>query len=132
MSERLSIDRVELCLLLIDDNRALSQMLTKALADRFQVVPAHTGAEARRKLREFRPDLIVLELMLPDVDGLLLMIQLKAETDAPMVVCTSRDDSVDRALSTRLGAVGFIPKPINLSEFKTHLTDVLSARRLPQ
>jgi DNA-binding response OmpR family regulator len=129
MPERLPLEPGRLRLLLVDENPALSQVLARALADRFHVVSVRSGAEARRKVHAFRPDMIVLELMLPDVDGLLLMVQLKAATDAVNIVCTSRTDPVDRALSTRLGAVDFIPKPITVKEFKARLTEILSASR---
>ena len=129
MPERLPVDRGALCLLLVDANLPHRRALTKALADRFTVVSARTGAEARRKVREFRPDLIVLDLMLPDVDGLLLMVQLKADTNAAVVVSTTRDDAVDRALSRRLGALDFISKPINITRFRARLTEIVSTKK---
>jgi DNA-binding response OmpR family regulator len=126
MPEGLATQRGSIRVLLIDDRVTLSRAISKTLGEQYQVIPAQTGAEARRKLHHFRPDLIVLELMLPDIDGLLLMIQLKAQTDAAIVVCTTRDDLVDRALCRRLGAVDFIAKPIKMSELKVRLAAAAS------
>ena len=82
---------------------------------------AQTGRQAFEHLKRFEPDLIVLELMLPDVDGLLLMVRLRAKTNAPIVVCTSRNDPVDRALSRQLGAVDFVSKPVSIRELEARL-----------
>lgn len=108
-------------LLYIDESAVIYRGVANALTDCFHVVPARNGAAARGKLQTAKPDLVVVELMLPDIDGLLLMVELKALTDAPIVVCSGRDDPVDRALARRLGAADFIAKPIKLKELPGRL-----------
>jgi DNA-binding response OmpR family regulator len=119
------------CLLVVDNNVAFSRAVSAALGTRYHVVAARTGAEASRKLRTTRPDVILLELMLPDTDGLLLMIALKAKTDAAVVVCTTRDDVVDRVLSLRLGAADFISKPVDFDDLDARLIKSLSGKAAP-
>jgi DNA-binding response OmpR family regulator len=115
-------------LLVVDDNASFRRAVSLALSDHYDVTYARSGAEARRKLRNARPDAILLELMLPDIDGLLLMIGLHAKTDAVIVVCTERDDPVDRVVSRRLGAVDFIAKPVDFRELEVRLANALSGR----
>jgi len=115
-------------LLVVDCDLAFKRAVSAALANHYHVTTARTGAAAWRKLRSTRPDVILLELTLPDSDGLLLMIGLKGQTNARIVVCTARDYEVDRALSRRLGAAAFIPKPVDFGELDTLLTEVVSGR----
>jgi DNA-binding response OmpR family regulator len=116
------------CLLVVDGNVAFSRAVSAALATHYQVITARTGAEATRKLQSTRPDAILLELMLPDTDGLLLMVGLKAQSDAAVIVCTTRVDVVDRVLSLRLGAADFTSKPVDFDGLDAVITKALSRK----
>src|SRR5207245_2828824 len=73
----------------------------------------------------FRPDLIMLDLMLPDTDGLVLTTALKTLTNAPIIICSARHQQVDRVLGLKLGADDFIAKPFDLDELEARIQAVL-------
>ena len=64
--------------------------------------------------------------MLPDVDGLMLLIALKSLIDAPVVICSARDEQVDRVLGLRLGAADFVGKPFDLHDLESRIEGVLA------
>src|ERR1700694_6219303 len=98
--------------MLVEDNHAVTQTLTDALETTgYRVWLAETGADARTLLEQTRPDLIILDLMLPDVDGLVLCSGLKAIADVPIVICSATQQKRDALLGLKLGADGFIAKP---------------------
>src|SRR5436305_13500773 len=99
-------------IMLVEDEHGVSQTLTDALASRgYPVWLAETGAEAKTLLEQARPDLIILDLMLPDVDGLVLCSGLKAIADVPIVICSATPQKRDAILGLKLGADDFIAKP---------------------
>ena len=119
-------------ILLVEDDPATARMLQ----DAFEIAGYHvrcapTGAEARAAVEEAQPDLILLDLMLPDTDGLLLTSSLKAISDAPIIICSARTEQVDRVLGLKLGADDFVPKPFDLDELQARIEAVLrrSGRR---
>jgi DNA-binding NarL/FixJ family response regulator len=99
-------------LLIVDDDRAFRRLARRLLAGSFEVVgEAATVGEARRAVRETVPDAVLLDVRLPDGDGLSLARELAAGTDAPALVLTSSDDLaalVEDVVAA--GARGFIPK----------------------
>jgi CheY-like chemotaxis protein len=100
--------------LVIDDDPAVNDMLTRILTDAgFLVETATSGEEGRRRAQEIRPDIIILDVLLPDEDGWNVLASLKSDADlaeVPVIVQTIVD-SKDRAL--RLGAAGYLLKPID-------------------
>ena len=113
-------------ILLVDDDPALGRTLSRALeSSGYNVVIAETGAEAQAKTEEVAPDLILLDLILPDTDGLVLAMSLNATTDAPIIICSARHDLVDRALGRRLGAADFIAKPFDLDALEVRIARFL-------
>jgi DNA-binding response OmpR family regulator len=101
--------------LLVEDDPVTARSLTKALeSSGYRVTTAGTGSEARSIIEQVRPDLILLDLMLPDTDGLILIAAFKVLTDAPIIICSGRQEQVDRVLGLKLGADDFIAKPFEL------------------
>ena len=86
---------------------------------------AATASQACALLTRVRPDLIILDLMLPDTDGLVLTITLKSMTDAPIIICSARHGELDRVLGLRLGAVDFVAKPVDLEDFLARIEAAL-------
>src|SRR3954452_5415554 len=83
-------------IMLVEDDLATEQTISRALETcGYHVVVASTGAEARALLQEVRPDLIILDLMLPDTDGLVLTTSYRALTDSAIVICSARQAQVD-------------------------------------
>jgi two-component system response regulator MtrA len=121
--------------LLVEDDAATASTLRKALESLgYQVWWAEDGAHAKALLEQAsqataNPDLIVLDLMLPDIDGLVLCTELRSIVDVPIIICSARTGLTDRVLSLKLGADAFIAKPFDLEEFTASVEAVL--RRVP-
>jgi len=86
---------------------------------------ANDGREALAALGQVRPDLILLDLTLPDIDGLVLIRQIRYRTTAPIIIITARLAQPDRVLSLREGADDFIAKPFDLDELEARIEAVL-------
>ena len=107
--------------LVVDDDLEFADVLREILASAgYRVAHARSGVEARAMLDQVQPRLIILDLMLPDVDGLVLCSMLKARSPTPIVVCSGTMRRRDAILSLKLGADDFVAKPFN--------SDVLLAR----
>jgi DNA-binding response OmpR family regulator len=103
--------------LLVEDDAAVITMLTDALGARGYTVRASaSGAEAERLLGGLQPDLIVLDLMLPDMNGLLVCANLRAKTEAPIIICSATQQKDDPLLAFKLGADDFVRKPFSVDE----------------
>src|SRR5689334_22999865 len=103
--------------MLVEDDLLTALMLARTLeAGGYAVHTAQTGREACTSLTRLQPDAIILDLMLPDTDGLVLIGALKSITDAPIIICTARYGQLDRVLGLRLGAADFLAKPVDVDE----------------
>ena len=113
-------------ILLVEDDADTARTLSRALEDSgYRITTVDTGGEATALVEDLRPDLILLDLMLPDTDGLVLTTALKGLTSAPIIICSARTDQVDRVLSLKLGADDFIAKPFDLDELEARIEAVL-------
>ncbi len=102
-------------ILLVEDDPAIAFMLTDLLESTgYQVRAAATGAAARALVEQVAPDLIVLDLVLPDEDGLVLCSVLKTMANAPILICSGTHRRRDAFLSLKLGADDFIAKPFDV------------------
>lgn len=116
--------------LVVDDDVKTVELVRLYLArDGYQVLTAYDGAEALRLARESYPDLIVLDLMLPDVDGLDVCRTLRRESDVPIVMLTARTTDQDKLTGLDLGADDYMTKPFSPKELAARVRAVL--RRLP-
>ncbi len=97
----------------------------------YYVVSAGTAADARVLLPQVRPDLIIMDLVLPDADGLMLTLAFHSLTDAPIVICSGRDRQVDRVLGLKLGASTFIAKPVDLDELQARVEAIVRRTTRP-
>ncbi len=111
---------------MIDDDVDLNALLAEYLA-RFghRLTAATTAAEGRRALERDRPDLIILDVMLPDTDGLTLCREIRAEHDVPIVMLTARGEVADRVVGLELGADDYVPKPFEPRELVARIESVL-------
>jgi DNA-binding response OmpR family regulator len=113
-------------ILLVEDDPDTARSLSKALeSSGYRVTAVDTGAEARSIIEHVHPDLILLDLMLPDTDGLVLTTALKMLTSAPIIICSARQEQVDRVLGLKLGADDFVAKPFDLDELEARIEAVL-------
>ena len=116
-------------ILLIEDDLPTAETLSAVLTENgYSVWHAEDGAAARSMLEEARPDLVVLDLMLPDTDGLVLCSTLKSIADVPIVICSGTVRKRDTILALKLGADDFIAKPFDVAEFEARIQAVLRRR----
>ena len=116
-------------ILLVDDEDSIQKLLTYPLErDGYRVVPARDGEEALRRFAEEEIDLVVLDIMLPKLDGLEVCKRLRAESTVPIIMLTARDDELDKVLGLELGADDYITKPFSPRELIARVRAVL--RRL--
>jgi DNA-binding response OmpR family regulator len=113
-------------ILVVDDEVAIVDVLVYNL-ERFgyQVLVARDGEAALAAARRERPDLIVLDLMLPRVDGLEVCRILRREGDVPMIMLTARDGEADRVAGLELGADDYVVKPFSVRELMARVKSVL-------
>jgi two-component system response regulator MtrA len=113
-------------ILVVEDEPHLSQLVTDVLeAEGYTVVAVGTGGEAEAVLDRVRPDLVLLDIMLPDADGLILCTQIQARWPAPVIMVSATKRERDRVLSLRLGADDFIAKPFDTLELVARVEAVL-------
>jgi DNA-binding response OmpR family regulator len=113
-------------ILVVDDEPAITELLRYNLQrNGYQVVVAHDGREALRLARGGHPDLIVLDLMLPELDGLDVCRELRRESSVPIIMLTARDGEVDRVVGLELGADDYVTKPFSVRELVARVKAVL-------
>ncbi|MBI0315395.1 response regulator transcription factor [Streptomyces javensis] len=113
--------------LVVDDESALADLLSMALRyEGWEVRTAGDGAEAIRVTRELRPDAVVLDIMLPDMDGLAVLGRLRREQpDVPVLFLTARDAVEDRIAGLTAGGDDYVTKPFSLEEVVARLRGLL-------
>ena len=113
-------------ILIVDDEPDIRQLLRVYLkAQGFQISEADTGAAARRQLESQRPDLALVDLGLPDEDGLSLIRNLRQRYQLPIIILTGRGDIVDKVVGLELGADDYVTKPFDLRELLARIKSVL-------
>jgi DNA-binding response OmpR family regulator len=113
-------------ILLVDDEEAVQKLLTYPLErDGYRVVQARDGEEALSRFSDRSIDLVVLDLMLPKVDGLEVCRQLRARSMVPIIMLTARDDELDKVVGLELGADDYITKPFSIREFRSRVRALL-------
>jgi two-component system, OmpR family, response regulator len=113
-------------ILLVDDEDAVQKLLTYPLErDGYRVVPAWDGEEALAQFERERVDLVVLDIMLPKLDGLEVCKLLRARSQVPIIMLTARDDELDKVVGLELGADDYITKPFSIREFRSRVRALL-------
>jgi len=113
-------------ILLVDDEESVRKLLTYPLErDGYRVVPAGDGDEALARFAAEPVDLVVLDLMLPGLDGLEVCRRLRARSMVPIVMLTARDDELDKVVGLELGADDYITKPFSIREFRSRVRALL-------
>jgi len=116
--------------LVVEDDARLAEMLSEYLGQAgFRITVAPLGASALRRLAEDAAyDAVVLDLMLPDMDGLEVCREIRGRSDTPVLMLTARGDAVDRIIGLELGADDYLPKPFEPRELLARLRAVLRRR----
>jgi two-component system phosphate regulon response regulator OmpR len=117
-------------ILIIDDDVNLNSLLTEYL-QKFghKLVSETTAAAGRKRLRRELPDLLILDVMLPDTDGLTLCREFREEYDLPIIMLTARGEVADRVMGLELGADDYVPKPFEPRELVARIQSVIRRAR---
>ncbi|QEX15103.1 DNA-binding response regulator [Hypericibacter terrae] len=115
--------------LVIDDEPPIRRLLRTTLtAQDYRVIEAADGQEGLNLLRHEKPDVLVVDLGLPDIDGLELIRMIRAESPVPIVVLSSRDDEKSKVEALDLGADDYVTKPFGMEELVARLRTALRHR----
>ena len=119
-------------ILIVDDEAPIIDVLSYNLKRaHYQVVVAWDGEQALAQARREQPDLIILDLMLPKLDGIEVCRALRRECDVPIIMLTARDEEIDRVLGLEMGADDYVVKPFSVRELLARVKNVLR-RTAPQ
>jgi DNA-binding response OmpR family regulator len=120
-------------ILLVDDEDSVQKLLAYPLErDGYKVLPARDGEEALICFEQEQVDLVVLDLMLPRLDGLEVCRRLRAQSSVPIIMLTARGDELDKVLGLELGADDYITKPFSIREFRSRVRALLRRAAAPR
>ncbi len=118
-------------ILVVDDEEAVQRLLAFPLErEGYRVVAAVDGERALELAAAEAPDLILLDVMLPGIDGLEVCRRVRASSAVPIIMLTARDDEIDKVLGLELGADDYITKPFSLAELRSRIRAVLRRAQL--
>ncbi len=113
------------CILVVDDDKDIVQTIKGNLElDGFEVLTAHDGLNGISIARNIRPDMVILDLNLPDIDGIKACQILRREFDFPIIMLTARDTISDKVLGLECGADDYIVKPFNSLELSARIHSI--------
>ena len=113
-------------ILLVDDEQSLQTLLTYPLRkDGYEVVSAVDGRAALDRFAEQRFDLVVLDIMLPKLDGIEVCRRLRSRSQVPIIMLTARGDEIDKVVGLEMGADDYITKPFSVREFRSRVRAAL-------
>ena len=112
--------------LVVEDESSIASFVALYLKNAgYSVRTAATGAEGLAQVESERPDLIVLDLMLPDVDGIEVCRRIRKDSDVPILMLTARDEDVDKIIGLEVGADDYLTKPFNPRELVARVKSIL-------
>lgn len=126
-------------ILVVDDEKPISDIVKFNLTkEGYEVFTAYDGEEAVRQVEEVQPDLILLDLMLPKMDGLEVCREVRKKYDMPIIMVTAKDSEIDKILGLELGADDYVTKPFSNRELvarvkanlRRHATSINQAKEL--
>jgi len=113
-------------ILVVDDKASVRQLLQDYLREQgFEVVVASNGREALYSARHSRPDLILLDIMMPEMDGFEFLRRHRQEKNTPVIIITAREEETDAVLGLELGADDYVIKPFRMRELVSRIRAVL-------
>ncbi len=113
-------------ILLVDDEQSVQTLLTYPLRkEGYEVVTAADGQEALDRFAEHRFDLVVLDIMLPKLDGIEVCRRLRTRSQVPIIMLTAKGDEIDKVVGLEMGADDYITKPFSVREFRSRVKAAL-------
>jgi two-component system OmpR family response regulator/two-component system alkaline phosphatase synthesis response regulator PhoP len=119
-------------ILVVDDEPSLQKMLAHALErEGFQVQTVGDGEEALEAFKSYEPHLIILDIMLPKLDGTEVCRRIRAQSDVPIIMLTAKDDEIDRVVGLELGADDYVTKPFAVRELVARVRAIMRRATVP-
>jgi len=113
-------------ILIIDDDKKLTDLIEEFLgSNKFQVKSIHESINALAELEKYNPDLIILDITLPEMDGFQVLRTIRKEHDTPVIMLTARGEISDRVVGLDLGADDYMPKPFEPLELLARINSIL-------
>ena len=113
-------------ILLVDDEQSIQELLSFPLRqDGYEVVQASDGREGLERFRESTFDLVVLDVMMPRMDGFELCQRLRARSTVPIIMLTAKSEEIDKIVGLEIGADDYITKPFSVREFRSRVKALL-------
>jgi DNA-binding response OmpR family regulator len=113
-------------ILLVDDEQSVQTLLTYPLVkEGYEVITAGDGREALDRFAEQRFDLVVLDIMLPTLDGIEVCRRIRSRSRVPIIMLTAKGDEIDKVLGLEMGADDYITKPFSVREFRSRVRAAL-------
>lgn len=113
-------------ILIVDDDKNVIEILSLYLKkDNFSVLTASNGEQALSKTKDFAPDLIILDIMMPKIDGLEVLKKLRKDNEVPIILLSAKGEEFDRILGLELGADDYVTKPFSPREVVTRVKVIL-------
>ncbi len=118
-------------ILLVDDEASVQTLLSYPLRkDGYEVIAAHDGQEAMQRFAEARFDLVILDLMLPKLDGIEVCRRMRSRSQVPIIMLTAKGDEIDKVVGLEMGADDYITKPFSMREFRSRVKAALRRSRM--
>ncbi|HBF37966.1 MAG TPA: DNA-binding response regulator [Firmicutes bacterium] len=109
-------------ILVVDDEPDIVKLITKSLKyEQFEVVPAYSGGEALAKINEIHIDFVVLDIMMPEMDGLEVCRHIRSNFNIPILFLSARDRDIDKIIGLEIGADDYMTKPFSIQELTTRI-----------
>jgi two-component system, OmpR family, alkaline phosphatase synthesis response regulator PhoP len=124
-------DAMQSVLIVEDDPNTASLVVTYLEREGFATLVEHNGEKGLRTALQQRPNLVILDLMLPGIDGLEICRRLRAESEVPILMLTAREEEIDRVLGFSLGADDYVVKPFSPRELVERVKAILRRSRSP-
>ncbi len=119
-------------ILLVDDEPSIQKMLSHALErEGFQVHTVGDGEAALEAVETYEPHLIILDIMLPKIDGTEVIRQIRTHSDVPVIMLTAKDDEIDRVVGLELGADDYVTKPFAVRELVARVRAIMRRALVP-
>jgi two-component system, OmpR family, response regulator ResD len=113
-------------ILVVDDDKKLTEIIEKYFSQyEFDVVVANDGNDIENLIKQKKPDVILLDVMLPDRNGFDILRKLQKEFDIPIIMLTAKGDEVDKVIGLELGADDYVTKPFSIRELIARIRSVL-------
>jgi len=116
--------------LVVDDDEDMLSLLKKILSDsKYNVLQASNGKECIEKAKEFSPDIIIMDVMMPELDGIATILKLRSHENTrsiPIIMCTAVNESEDEIVARNLGAVDYVRKTPQMNELIARLERFLN------